>query len=82
MKSLCLAVLMLLSGCAAVDPQNQSSQSKLRDPVRKCIASGSDRDGCARMASQLCPSGFEVFEKDAPEDDGVVRRSYHFKCLP
>jgi len=78
MKRLCLS-LLLLSGCAAVAPQGQSD---MRDPVRKCIASSQDRDACARMANQLCPSGFEVFEKDAAEDDGVVRRSFHFKCLP
>jgi hypothetical protein len=25
---------------------------------------------------------FEVFEMEALGDDGVVRRGYHFKCLP
>jgi hypothetical protein len=33
-------------------------------------------------AIQLCRTGFDVYEKEAPAEDGVVRRGLYFRCKP
>jgi len=70
--------LALVSACAA-DGGAIRKNPVGRDEVLRCI--GGERAGCAQFASARCPAGFEIFEKDTPEEDGVVRRAFYFKCL-
>jgi len=87
MKSyfICIVALQFLAGCAgsvAVGPRGSQDQNGGRAGAQKCIGGSFDRDFCAQMANRRCGSGFEVFEMDAKEEDGVARRAYYFKCLP
>jgi len=74
--SMILATPVLLSGCATGD------RAPAADGAQRCMATGLDRNACARFANASCGGNFEVFEMDAPGDDGVMRRAYHFRCLP
>ena len=47
----------------------------------RCVGGSFDRNFCVQYANQRCAAGFEVFEKEAAEEDGVVRRAYYFKCI-
>jgi hypothetical protein len=80
-KSLLAPMLLVLCGCAA-DPTAARDPIPVREGAQRCLASGHDRNFCAQLASAKCGAGFEVFEMDAKDDDGVVRRGYHFRCLP
>ncbi|HEX7465650.1 MAG TPA: hypothetical protein VF309_03340 [Usitatibacter sp.] len=76
----CMATLAALCGCAG-PVIHAPDRGRFGDAVQKCVASAHDRNACARLANQRCGAGFEVFEMDAVEEDGVERRAFHFRCL-
>ncbi len=76
---LLLTMLMLLAGCATREP---GARGNIPVGDQRCVASSLDAKSCAQYANLRCSMGFEVFEKEAKEDDGVVRRAFYFKCLP
>lgn len=86
MKSHCMLAymfaltLLVVSGCVSAGVATQNP-TPFHDRVQKCVASSHDRNACMQFANQRCAGGFEVFEMDAAEGDGVVRRAYYFKCL-
>ena len=75
--------LSLLAGCAnggANSRATSPSQDAARYGPQKCLGGSFDRNFCSQMANQRCGGGYEVFEMDAKEEDGVTRRAYYFKC--
>ena len=72
--------LILLSACATQDTPRAASTSP-RNTDMRCVGGSFDRNFCVQYANQRCAAGFEVFEKEAAEEDGVVRRAYYFKCI-
>ena len=72
-------VMAICAGCAsttsAVSSRNVSHELK-------CVGLTFDRHACIQMAAQICPTGAEIYEKELPGEDGVVRTGLYYKCRP
>ena len=78
-----VCALCFLAGCAGGGANSRAaspSQDAARDGPQKCTGGSFDRNFCAQLANRRCGGGYEVFEMDAREEDGVTRRAYYFKC--
>ena len=74
--------ILVGAGCAtSADPARTAKPERERDPPQKCLGAGMDRRVCIQIASQRCYAGFDIFEQDVAEEDGVVRNGLYFKSL-
>lgn len=69
-----VAIVAAVAGCA--------TPGGVTDRDQRCHGAGMDRATCLEVAAQLCRSGFDIFEKEAPDESGVMRRGQYFRCKP
>ena len=75
--------LLVGAGCTtSADPARAATPERERDQPQKCLGAGMDRRVCIQIASQRCYAGFDIFEQDVTEEEGVVRNGLYFKCKP
>jgi hypothetical protein len=55
-----LGALVLLSGCASVNPQPFVGPSGNYAYSMKCSGMGRDWDDCLQKAGELCPDGYSI----------------------
>lgn len=77
--ALAVAVFLGCAGCAA--PAVTASHQPTLPRETRCLGTV-DHKTCMETAIQLCRTGFDVYEKEAPAEEGVVRRGLYFRCKP
>ena len=78
-----VACCLFGAGCTtSAIPVNTAKVEREWEKPQKCLGAGMDRRVCIQIAGQRCHSGFDIFEQDVAEQDGVVRNGRYFKCKP
>jgi len=59
-KSICIAIALLLCGCAAIEPQQFIGPNGKTAFSMRCSGFGRTLDACDKKAGEVCPSGYTI----------------------
>ncbi len=82
MKPLVLLLIILLSGCMAITPNEMRGPNGKTAYAMKCSGFGRTLGACYEKAGEICPSGYTVVDRASsvvgvPSNGGTIMAPQH-----
>jgi hypothetical protein len=82
MRILLVALLLLLTACSAIEPQQFVGPNGKIAYSMRCSGMGRTLDACYKKASEICPSGYTVIDHATgtvavPVNGGIIAAPQH-----
>ena len=74
-----LSICFLLCACATGAKETTLNDGS-KGLIINCHGTANNWGGCYKDASQACPSGFEIKDKEEFVHEGYVKRNLYLKC--
>ncbi len=82
MKILYVAIPLLLSACAAIEPQQFVGPDGKTAYSMRCSGMGRTLDACYKKAGEVCPNGYTIVDRASgmvavPVNGGIIAAPQH-----
>ena len=75
-----LIISIAVGGCTSQGSKPITLGDGTKGQLVTCHGTGNTWARCYEVASKICPTGFDISEKEQYEHEGYVKRNLYFKC--